>query len=132
MESQLKTAPSMPAGPLRHRRGAATSDNNGGIGNAVMGSALLDPAKAAMAIISRCANHTLSQQLENAYAAAAQARDYAKTAAAAARDCPPGPARDALVAAWARQEADADRLMGAVLRFGREHGHLAFAFSVCG
>lgn len=93
--------------------------------------ALLEPANATMAIISRCANHTLSQQVETAYHAAAQARDYAGAAAAvAARDCPPGPARDALVATWAKQKADAERLMRAVLRFGREHGHLAFAFSV--
>jgi hypothetical protein len=105
----------------------------GDAGDDAVEAALLEPGNAAMAIISRCANHTLTQQLENAYAAATQARDYARTAAAvAARDCPTGPARDALVATWARQESDAERMMRAVLRFGREHGHLAFAFSVYG
>lgn len=93
--------------------------------------ARLEPAAAAMAILSRCANYTLSQHVETAYRAAAQARDCARAAATAAeRDYPPGPARDALVATWARQEADAESLMRAVLRFAREHGHLAFAFSV--
>jgi hypothetical protein len=100
-------------------------------GQAETGCAPLEPATATMAIISRCASYTLNQQVENAYRAATQARDCARAAAATAeRDLPPGPARDVLVTTWARQEADAERLMRAVLRFGREHGHLAFAFSV--
>lgn len=129
MEFHARTgATTLRSAPLSHRK-ASTRKAAG----AAVEATLLGPGNAAMAIISRCANHTLSQQLENAYAAATQARDYARTAAAvAARDCPPGPARDALVATWARQESDAERMMRAVLRFGREHGHLAFAFSVYG
>lgn len=88
-----------------------------------------EPATAAMAVISRCANHALCQQIEHAYAAIAGARDSATAAAeVTARDCPPGPARDAVLAALARHRVDSERLMRAVLRFGREHGHLAFAF----
>jgi hypothetical protein len=95
--------------------------------------AVLEPAQAAMAVMSRCTNHALSQQVEHAYAAAERARDCAKAAAAlAARECPPGPAREAMVAVLASQAAAAERGMRDVLRFGREHGHLAFAFPVCG
>ena len=131
MEFNTRPGVTTPRSIPKHAKGRQTPNAVPGAGSVAAERALLEPANATMAIISRCANHTFSQQVENAYSAAAQARDYAKSAAAiAARECPPGPARDALLAAWARQKADAERLMHAVLRFGREHGHLAFAFSV--
>jgi hypothetical protein len=88
-----------------------------------------EPAQAAMAVMSRYANHALSQQIQHAYSAATQARDYAKAAAACAETgLADGPVRAALLANLAMREADGERLMREVLRFGREHGHLAFAF----
>ena len=133
MEFHAKTGATALRSAPPSRWDLSTRNVPGDTGNAANDPVLFEPAMAAMAIISRCANHSLSQHVENAYAVARRARDYARAAAAvAARDCPPGPAREALVATWARQEADAERLMGAVLRFGREHGHMAFAFSVYG
>jgi hypothetical protein len=93
--------------------------------------AVAHPAQAAMATLSRCANQALSEQIRQAHSGAMRVRDCARAAAAlAAAHLPPGPARDALVDAWSRQEADAERMMHEVLSFGREHGHAAFAFPV--
>lgn len=131
MKSHSRTGATAPRTTMKRAKGQHTPGAVAGAGGDAAEPALLEPATAAMAIISRCANHSFSQQVENAYRAAAQARDYAKAAATvAAKECPPGPARDALLATWARQRADAERLMHVVLRFGRENGHLAFAFSV--
>ena len=88
-----------------------------------------EPAEAAMAVISRCAHEALRLQIQYAFATATRARDCARDAATkAARDLPAGGPRTALLAALAQQESDAEQAMQAVLRFGREHGHLAFAF----
>jgi hypothetical protein len=133
METQFDTDVDKPTSVPRWLRSAQAGETPRESDAAAFDAAVLAPAQAAMAIVSRCANHTLSQQLENAYSAARQARDLARGAAAViASDCRPGPAREALITAWARQEADAERLMDAILRFGREHGHLAFAFPVGG
>ena len=130
MEFRTGTGVTMPRSAPKHARDMSTRKATPDAASVAAERALLGSANATMAIISRCANHALSQQLETAYRAATQARDYAGAAAVAATDCPPGPARDALVATWAGQRADAERMMHAVLRFGREHGHLAFAFPV--
>lgn len=91
--------------------------------------ATLAPAQAAMSLVSRCANLALTDQIEHAYAVAESARDSARAAQEiTARDYPAGPAREALLAALENQRVNSERVMRAVLRFGREHGHLAFAF----
>jgi Protein of unknown function (DUF3563) len=96
-----------------------------------MRSMLVEPADAAMAVVSRYVNFALSEQIQHAHGAAVQTRDYAREAAAvAATELPAGPARTALLATLARHEAEAEALMRDVLRFAREHGHLAFAFPV--
>jgi hypothetical protein len=99
-----------------------------GAWGAAMQSMVVEPAEAAMAVVSRYANYAMSQHIQQAHAAALQARDYLRAAAAAATELPPGTGRATLLAALARQEAEAEALMREVLRFGREHGHLAFAF----
>ena len=118
-------------GIARNRSGstrlAGTRDEWTGLfGPLVRGS-----TQAAMAILSRYANDTLSQQVQHAYGVAERARDYARRAATIAeRECPEGAVREALLDALLRQEESADALMRAVLRYGREHGRLAFAFPV--
>jgi hypothetical protein len=88
---------------------------------------------AATAAVSRCVNYALSEQLQHAYGAAERARDYAIAAAAiAVRDYPDGTAREAVLAALLRQRTEAERLMDALLGYGRKHGRLAFAFPVYG
>jgi hypothetical protein len=91
------------------------------------------PARAALAVTSRCANIAFNQQLQQAYAGAQWARDAAQAVADVAdREFPAGPTREILKAALARNVADAEQAMRDVLRKGREHGHLAFAFPVHG
>jgi hypothetical protein len=129
MESQPNPGARSHGGAPRYRRGTSTSKAPRNAGTAAVAATAAEPAQAAMAVVSRCANHALSQQIEHAYAAAERARDYATAAAAIAeREYPPGAARDALLAALYEHKANSERMMGAVLRFGREHGHLAFAF----
>ena len=108
-----------------------STDWNSALGawRAALARVVQEPAEAAMAVMSRGANHALSLQIQHAFAAATRARDCARDAAAkAARALPAGGRRTALIKALAQQETDAGRAMQAVLRFGREHGHLAFAF----
>jgi hypothetical protein len=129
MESQPNPGARWHGGAPRYRRGTSTGKAPRTARTDTVEPPAAEPAQAAMAVVSRCANHALSQQIEQAYAAAEQARDYAMAAAAIAeRECPPGAARDALLAALAEHKANSERMMEAVLRFGREHGHLAFAF----
>ena len=87
---------------------------------------------AATAALSRCANATFNQQLQNAYAGAVLVRDSARAAARAAQQLPATPANALMVASLAQQVDGAERAMRDVLRFGRAHGHLAFAFPVHG
>jgi hypothetical protein len=118
-------------GIARNRPGAAPwiGATNGWPG--AFGQVVLDFTQATMAAFSRYANDTLSQQLHHVYTVAERTRDCARAVTAvAARDYPEGAARNAMLVALGRQEADAAQLMDAVLRYGREHGHLAFAFPV--
>ena len=129
MESQPNPGVRWHGGAPRNHRGTSTSKAPRSARTVSVEPTAAEPAQAAMAVLSRCANHALSQQIEHAYAAAEQARDYATAAAAIAeREYPHGAARDALLAALNEHKANSERMMGAVLRFGREHGHLAFAF----
>ena len=129
MESQPNPGARWHGGAPRYRRGTSTGKAPRSARTDAAEPTVVEPTEAAMAVVSRCANHALSQQIEQAYAAAEQARDYATAAAAIAeRECPSGAARDALLAALAEHKANGERMMEAVLRFGREHGHLAFAF----
>ena len=129
MEAQPNPGASGLGGAPRYGRGIPSWDMAEGALSVAMRPMVQEPAQAAIALISRCANHALTQQIQHAYSTATQARDYARAAAAiAATDFPAGPARTALLAILARHEADGERLMREVLRFGREHGRLAFAF----
>ena len=131
MKAHPNPGASMLGGIARNRSGMAPwiGANDGWPG--AFGQVVLDFTQATMAAFSRYANDTLTQQLRHAYTVAERARDYARAVAAiAARDYPEGAARDALLVGLGRQEADAAQMMDAVLRYGREHGHLAFAFPV--
>ena len=130
MKAHPNPGASMLGGIARNRSGMAPwiGANDGWPG--AFGQVFVEFAQATMAAYSRYANDTLSQQLRHVYAAAERARDCARAVAIAVREYPEGAARDALLAALGRQEAGAGQMMDAVLRHGREHGHLAFAFPV--
>jgi hypothetical protein len=129
MKAQSQPGTSGLGGAPRNDRGISGWDSARGAWSAAMRSMVVEPVHAATAAMSRYANFTLSRQIELAYAAATRARDCARTAAAAASaEMPAGPVRTAVLGALSRNEADGERLMREVLRFGREHAHLAFAF----
>jgi hypothetical protein len=128
MKAQPNPGVSGLGGAPQYAWGISSWDSAPGTWSAAMRSMVVEPAEAVMAVVSRYANFTFSQQIQQAHAAATQARDYARDAALAAADLPAGPARKALLATLARQEVAGEALMREVLRFGREHGHLAFAF----
>ena len=133
MKAQSDPGKSGLGGAPPYRWGSSSWDAILNAWGAAFAPVFQEPAQAAMAAVSRCANVALSQQLQNAYAGAQWARDSAQAAAALAdKECPAGPARAMLHATLARNVADAERAMREVLRIGREHGHLAFAFPVHG
>jgi len=131
MKAQSHPGASGLGGTPRYGWGISSWDSAGGAFSAAMRSMVVLPAEAAMAMVSRYANFRLSEQIERAYLQATQARDCVRATAAFSQSClPAGPARAALLATLARNEAEAEALMRAVLRFGRDYGHLAFAFPV--
>ena len=133
MNAQSDRGTSGLGGAPRYRREPSSWEAILNAWAAALAPLVTHPVQAALAAASRCANIAFSQQLQQAYAGAQWARDSARAAAAAAdRECPAGPAREILKAALARNVADAEQAMRDVMRFGREHGHLAFAFPAHG
>ena len=128
MKAQPNPGVSGLGGAPQYAWGISSWDSARGAWSAALRSMVVEPAEAVVAVVSRYANYALSQQIAQAHAGATQARDYARDAAVAAADLPAGPARTALLATLAGHEAAGEALMREVLRFGREHGHLAFAF----
>jgi len=88
-----------------------------------------DPIPATMAALSMQTNAAFARQVRLAHAVAELARDQARALAAAGeRAFPQGPLQRAVSASGSLQSDLAQVVADAVLRFGREFGHLAFAF----
>jgi hypothetical protein len=95
--------------------------------------AAADPTRAATAALAWQANAAVSRHVAIAYAWASLVRDHGRTLAeAGAARLPEGPFRRALIVSGGLQADLGEALAQSVLRFGREFGHLAFAFPAGG
>jgi hypothetical protein len=91
--------------------------------------AAADPTEAATAALAWQANAAIARQVAIAYAWASLVRDHGrKLADAGEAGLPEGAFRRAFVASGALQAELGEALAESILRFGREFGHLAFAF----
>ena len=93
------------------------------------GSQPIAGAEAARAAASFAANRMLAEQIRNAHMLGELARAQSNMLGELANGTlPSGPFRDAVVAIARVEAAMADAIMSAAGRFGREFGHLAFAY----
>lgn len=95
----------------------------------ISGALPIASANAARATASYAANRVLTEQIRGAHALGELARSQSSLIGEFAQaSLPFGPLRDAVVN-FARVEAAlADTIIGTANRFGREFGHIAFAF----
>ena len=84
MEAQPNPGASGLGGAPWYAWGTSGWESARGAWRAAMTPMVTEPAQAALAVLSRCANHALTQQINHAYVAATYARDYARDAAAIA------------------------------------------------
>lgn len=86
-------------------------------------------ADAARATASFTTNRLLTEQIRSAHALGELARSQSNLISEFAHaSLPFGPFRDAVVNFARAEAAMADTIIGAANRFGREFGHIAFAF----
>jgi hypothetical protein len=95
--------------------------------------AAADPTDAATAALAWQANTAIARQVAIAYAWATLVRDHGRSLAEAGKaGLPESPFRRALIASGGLQADLGEVLAQSILRFGREFGHLAFAFPAGG
>jgi len=118
-----------------HRKAGAADAPSATLG-ALAGAALQFPgalpiagADAARATASYTTNRMLTEQIRSAHALGELARSQSNLISEFAQaSLPFGPFRDAVVNFARVEAAMADTIIGAANRFGREFGHIAFAF----